>query len=69
MPKSTAATNHLNKTSVRDVLVQVQSRGLPELTERARERLTAMEQRDKERMQLARFDGKAWILFGKVYGD
>ena len=22
-----------------------------------------------ERMQLARFDGKAWILFGKVYGD
>ncbi len=22
-----------------------------------------------ERMQLARFDGKAWVLFGKVYGD
>ena len=22
-----------------------------------------------ERMQLARFDGKAWALFGKIYGD
>jgi hypothetical protein len=22
-----------------------------------------------ERMQLARFDGKAWVLFGKTYGD
>ena len=22
-----------------------------------------------ERMQLTRFDGKAWVLFGKTYGD
>jgi branched-chain amino acid transport system substrate-binding protein len=63
------AGNNLTRENIMKQAASISDLKLPLLLPGINIQTSATDFYPIERMQLARFDGKAWILFGKVYGD
>jgi len=63
------AGNNLTRDNIMKQAASISDLKLPLLLPGINVQTSATDFYPIERMQLARFDGKAWILFGKVYGD
>ena len=63
------AGNELTRANIMKQAASINDLKLPLLLPGINVQTSATDFYPIERMQLARFDGKAWVLFGKVYGD
>jgi ABC-type branched-subunit amino acid transport system substrate-binding protein len=63
------AGNNLTRENIMKQAASINDLKLPLLLPGINVQTSATDFYPIERMQLARFDGKAWVLFGKVYGD
>jgi branched-chain amino acid transport system substrate-binding protein len=63
------AGNNLTRENIMKQAASINDFRLPLLLPGINVQTSATDFYPIERMQLARFDGKAWVLFGKTYGD
>ena len=63
------AGNNLTRENIMKQAASINDFRLPLLLPGVNVQTSATDFYPIERMQLARFDGKAWVLFGKTYGD
>lgn len=65
----TQAGNNLTRENIMKQAANINDLRLPLLLPGVNVQTSPTDFYPIERMQLARFDGKAWVLFGKTYGD
>jgi len=63
------AGNNLTRANIMKQAASINDLKLPLLLPGVNVQTSSTDFYPIERMQLARFDGKAWVLFGKTYGD